>query len=723
MLMCQISIILCMHAMQSIKIWFGVPPTQRRLYTEDKPTFGHSTCKRKRSTFTDAAVHYKAISDRLALDLDLDLDTLPEAMDLHSNTVCGILDLTPDMPYSYMMSRSAAQAAQIRYYHQAGIDIQNLWFFSIRDSALLPSPVSLSVGIALKQTHFDEFKLLSKLGVDRLLQDIIPHPEWLPDNIATQTKTLLLLPCSIALAVTEGLGSIAIPDIYARAKLPPNWIRIDFDTGLRGYFNNRLPTEHPDGASSALTFQADQLAKFADYLREVHATFDHSNNSRFELQAWIQSVELASINLVPLHRQSGPHGIIGFTRDKDFGSLTSFLLLATHLKDTSDLRDVIQKCCEMLLPTDLLELAMDILHSTYVPKAPEVSRARFFLDVAWMLHHRVRNMLPRPAFSRSLAWDSSPQGGRDYELAIMRSILKSDLRGIFQNMHRLFHMWDDAPWNSLDEVKRRRYLEQDIMADIKSRINMHAFSACLIGFGAAGFAQRLQCLVHEMRLDHFSNRSLALLWSELCTSVNDYGTEKALTTIKPTRISHLIPYFSDTSAADIKLVMASLGVDPLPSADPALGRPRIAEVAQPEAVGIGNIFDADIFEAVPAGDEADVFEDVPVQPPMEENLFDEESEISVDHLLEVPPIHHINDTAAKSLKQAMPSFDNIVHGAQQVCSIIRKRKHKTRLLERCFNSIVALHYHPQLKSFRGHIHVERWATWAFSIPELKKLSG
>jgi hypothetical protein len=91
---------------------------------------------------------------------------------------------------------------------------------------------------------------------------------------------------------------------------------------------------------------------------------------------------------------------------------------------------------------------------------------------------------------------------------------------------------------------------------------------------------------------------------------------------------------------------------------------------------------------------------------------------SVDHWLEVPPLHHINDTATKGLGAVMPSYDDAVQGASQVCKIIRSRAHQPKLLERCFAGPINMQYHRRLKQFRGSIHTGRWATVAFAVPEL-----
>ena len=74
----------------------------------------------------------------------------------------------------------------------------------------------------------------------------------------------------------------------------------------------------------------------------------------------------------------------------------------------------------------------------------------------------------------------------------------------------------------------------------------------------------------------------------------------------------------------------------------------------------------------------------------------------------------------------MPSFDKTTHSAtaKLLCRFIRSRwsrRHKSRLLQTCLASTIGVQHPPALKAFRGHIHMERWATWAFAIPELRRI--
>jgi two-component sensor histidine kinase len=81
----------------------------------------------------------------------------------------------------------------------------------------------------------------------------------------------------------------------------------------------------------------------------------------------------------------------------------------------------------------------------------------------------------------------------------------------------------------MDEVRARMRNEDAIMKQISDEVSTHAFPACQVGFGAAGFEKKMETLVHPMRLEHFTHASLAIFFKEILTNMNDYGTENRST--------------------------------------------------------------------------------------------------------------------------------------------------------------------------------------------------
>ena len=181
----------------------------------------------------------------------------------------------------------------------------------------------------------------------------------------------------------------------------------------------------------------------------------------------------------------------------------------------------------------------------------QLSLLRLYVDVAWMLWNRCRNASPRCGWTRYLFWDPSPQYGRDYEMALVRSIRKSHLRRLLRAVHDMKNTWTtllERPWDVLEpqELKELKEKERVIMEECRAAIELQSLPAVLIGFGASGFPRKLRALMHAMRLNHFTRSSLIDWIQEICTSTHDYGTEKQISRLKHVRLDAINPHFQDT---------------------------------------------------------------------------------------------------------------------------------------------------------------------------------
>ena len=62
-----------------------------------------------------------------------------------------------------------------------------------------------------------------------------------------------------------------------------------------------------------------------------------------------------------------------------------------------------------------------------------------------------------------------------------------------------------------------------------------------------------------------------------------------------------------------------------------------------------------------------------------------------------------------------------VQRLQCVCKLLAKEGFRDRLIERCCNDEIGQQLRPQLLHFHAQVHVERWATVAFAVPEVLAL--
>ena len=306
-----------------------------------------------------------------------------------------------------------------------------------------------------------------------------------------------------------------------------------------------------------------------------------------------------------------------------------------------------------------------------------------------MIYERCQNIGPREIYVRYLAWDSSPQYGRDYELALVVSIRREDLVFLLRAVHRLFKMWSasEAPWEDASILHARVVEERELMNACRVKIKRHCLPTTLVGFGRSGFSNRLRTLLHAMRLEHFNYESLVNYVSEIITTTQDYGTEKQISRVKPTRVNRICPHFTDTPSHLVDRCLSNVK-------------------QQSIAVDSDHISDhiSDLISDPPGGDynDDDVFEEPPADIPVAaaaaaapshedaDGIFEGEAaecdlDVSFLHTLETPPCHHINDTITSGLGGVMPSWDAHIHTSQQICKIVRRRGTQQRLLESCFS--------------------------------------
>ena len=430
------------------------------------------------------------------------------------------------------------------------------------------------------------------------------------------------------------------------------------------------------------------------------------------------------------------------------------LSLADQLRCSSKLYDVIMCACECVLPPNVFKQVKEGVDSSSLrlPDKGQISRARLYIDVAIMLWQRILNS-PGPGtedcgFVRYLSWDSSPQFERDYELCLVQSCRRADLRKVFEASRDLMSMWNlqrpagvgqgivpDGP-----EIAKK---EAFCMEFIRERVITHALPSVLVGcrraaknssvlrffldivcvsvetirFGASTFAHKLKSLAHALRLETFTHDSLAAFSHDLVSVVSDYGVERLLCKLAPISVQDLCPWFSDTPDSDIAAVRGEvhqLGFG-------RQGVPDRAAFEDPEAEAAPSVDEDDpaIFEAPEpehmladvAGDHSDsnAFEDVPPAP-----TFDPSG------ALDAPALHHFVDNMTKSLSSVMGNYD-CIDAAVVVCRLLRRRSPREKLLQRCFQGPVGHAFRKDIQQFRGHIHKGRWGTVMFSVPELLKV--
>jgi hypothetical protein len=597
----------------------------------------------------------------------------------------------------------------------------------------------------------------------------------------------LKLPLPVALGVfRHSVTLVSVPSPFHVRVPGPQWLKI-YMKHLRDFMESAQPEPHTS------PFFLQESEELADALRSFYHNpgLHFSAAERSVLHQWICKLNLASESSVVLPKKFHPDQIF------------RLMLLTRHLRNASTkLHHVVETVVQTLLPESQAK-HMRSQVELQCRKQPlkclaDISRTRLYMDVGFMLWTRCQNYPPRESYCRYLHWDSSPQYGRDYELATVKSILRSFLPELLETVHGMRSTW--SKW--LSEIRDQKLdLEGDfefsifklenpgnfnqmkeeekkLMEDCKQYIHVLTMPATQVGFGGSGFSSKLRALLHAFRLNHFTQASLLEYLAEFVTSTEDFGTEKQISRLKPIGLDLVCPYFEDMAQDEIDMLLAEVlpskvqqlamderddpDDDLFENPDHVLGdsEPKEDDLSENPDHVLGNCEpkEDDLFEnpdhvlgnSEPKEDdlfenpdhvlgncepkEDDLFENpdhvLGNSEPKEDDLFENPDHVlgdsqpavlNIGHWLSTPPMHHINDTITTGLGDVMPSWDDTVHKSEQICKVVRSTRHKKRLLGNCFSSGLALHFQPTLKCFKGWIHTKRWATVAFSIPELRKI--
>ena len=131
-----------------------------------------------------------------------------------------------------------------------------------------------------------------------------------------------------------------------------------------------------------------------------------------------------------LHRNASRAG----TRRYNVSTLLNFFFLSGFLHRDRDLREALEWCIKLVLPQDQATAALKLLHGDgphklNVPSASTISRARFKVDVAYMLvfRDRLKAFLQQGGVKIIVQTDATFQAGKQYQITILNMIKTMDL--------------------------------------------------------------------------------------------------------------------------------------------------------------------------------------------------------------------------------------------------------------------------------------------------------
>lgn len=426
--------------------------------------------------------------DKIRQSCKLEFPSLPQVgIQDHGNfnAIVGVVSLDPKFQGHQSRVLDQEERMQTEFWKWHGVAISSLWFWSVIHILPCVRPGRLEM-YCTASTKTRCYSTIHDAECQQELLSTLPFdgdpPAWLNTQISFP---VICLPYAFAYQVMRGQWmTMAAPSPFTPPPFSsPLWFRQRISTELKHFFEETMLQGLPDDDqwNANDVFHDSQCIELANVLRSVL----HGNPQIApQLLEWVVRLQNNhDAQFLPSARR---------TR-RPIAILMKYVLLADQLKDMSSIGEVINKACQIvMLPSQYADIQqMQEKARLKVPDKGQISRARLTMDVSMMLKRRCSNFQgPDPdaaAAVRYLSWDSSPQFGRDYVLALIRTIKRRDIKDLLLKSSELYNMWawlrddnhDDDEDKFDDNVVKR---EEEIMKTIRKAVDVHALPCVLVGF-------------------------------------------------------------------------------------------------------------------------------------------------------------------------------------------------------------------------------------------------
>ena len=196
------------------------------------------------------------------------------------------------------------------------------------------------------------------------------------------------------------------------------------------------------------------------------------------------------------------------------------------------------------LPSALNAICSQFEPALSYPSLATISRARFYLDCAFMAH--MRSVHARLVGRNGVVfgqWDSSPEGGRNWFMHEYDAIQEDDLENMKDVAMMLRELRESVEGMVNDgELCDFAKRHENLVMFIKERIKHHVFPPTQVGSRTAGLAEKCHCALHQMRLETMSFSEVQQLIGIYFSNTGDRGTEKAVNTMN-ILVDEFFPYW------------------------------------------------------------------------------------------------------------------------------------------------------------------------------------
>lgn len=186
--------------------------------------------------------------------------------------------------------------------------------------------------------------------------------------------------------------------------------------------------------------------------------------------------------------------------------LVHVLVMSGLIMDDANLREVRMRSFNMMLPSSLAApfvRAVSDAAAVPLPSKSTISRWRVMLDVAYMLWTRDRFQQEHVHFGMV---DSSTQGGKDYELCVVSSVLKADLPALVDRADKLLSIVRAR--SDVEESWRDMDAERELMQCISERIKLHRPPPVMLASGRTRLFDKFVAMCHAFMLETHGPQAL-----------------------------------------------------------------------------------------------------------------------------------------------------------------------------------------------------------------------
>ena len=602
-----------------------------------------------------------------------------------ADRIFGVALPEPAFRYHVLAKMDDAANQQYRFWRSVfGSDLHGrLYFFVAKQQhrVLFDSPVELDVRTFQRLKTF--FIQLDDDNPSELVQKLEDLGRPLPDWFDKTTQLCLRLPVTFAYKFMYGSWSqVCVPDpateslFHKGTRQRSRLVGWSFCPGLEEEFPD-IPERTADPAE---TLTADAAGFVVDTIRQLAGFLSGGCPEDGEDDSWMHSCERAAQVLQNYQDDLDPasfhSGIVEARGRASFRNLPyqarfviQCMLLSYYLRDAGNLRKVLQRAVQTIMPASLAEAVLKPLEDAQVPSASKMSKARLTVDVAYMLFQRQRNLSSVLRTVRYVMVDSSVQGHHDFELIRVVSLDMNQAGEMRAAAERLRALWPDLCQRACAGVGAEQVLaeaaeataEESVLYETISRgLETHLMPSVVIGGGHATLWHKYHAVMHAFFLESGD----ALLLADLVSSI-----------------------FSFTTDQGVEFGLSRVPVLPVRTVFPWIELPQFQE-EHDWAPG------PDIGEAHAAA------------------MVDLTSSVSIPGMLHI--VHNSTNDLGKSMRQ----FETVVNQMQHVSKLLRRRDSKQRLLETYFADNVGRHLHAPINSFTAKIHTGRWGSVSECVKQM-----